>query len=593
MTRPLAAAFRRRARTGLAPALAFTATLAAAITIVAAQPVRSPWWTYADADAVYAASSLNLLLGAPVRFVDHPGLPLVELGALGYGVQFAVELATGDGGSRLEFVDRSMLNLDRGRIVFRSIAVAIYLLGATLSFLLLARLFGHWTWGLAGGFLWLAAPGIAPMSIQFRPDTPLAVFCLVFAYLAGRAVLGRSPPYFAGAAVALGFATMVKLHAAGMLPALAIAAVWAHPRPGWWQRLTSEAWPRVRVNRRKLAAVAGAWAALALFSNWNRVPFELTDQMLAAAAVPVLAAGGYLALAAVAGKRDAPAPVRALLDPFYAFVGFGVLVGLWIPITLDLPDGLRSLVNVGLGLTGRGINDPVEPFSAPLDQLAEFPLRQGVFVFAVAGIAAVVGLVRREPLPVVLFVGAAVLAVMAQARLAAIHYFAPAFMLSVPAALWLVWRERRLAAPLLVWPVIAFLVYPQFEHRRGAARDAEAFARSAAPSFEYVQRRLQPGELALAPSYWPHPDIRYFGTVEYYAHYTPPYPYRFVEPTFLAERIATQRSLRFRYLVGPAVGEIAGTQTISLGDLGTYKARRIPSAPDVAELVDGPQVAGG
>ena len=45
----------------------------------------------------------------------------------------------------------------------------------SLSFLFAARLFGHWTWGLAAGLLWAAAPGLTAMSIQLRPDVPLAV----------------------------------------------------------------------------------------------------------------------------------------------------------------------------------------------------------------------------------------------------------------------------------------------------------------------------------------------------------------------------------------------------------------------------------
>jgi hypothetical protein len=57
------------------PALALAATLAVALAIVVAQPVRSLWWTYADADATYTAASLNLLLGAArlnYRIVDVP-----------------------------------------------------------------------------------------------------------------------------------------------------------------------------------------------------------------------------------------------------------------------------------------------------------------------------------------------------------------------------------------------------------------------------------------------------------------------------------------------------------------------------------------
>ena len=149
-----------------------------------------------------------------------------------------------------------MLDLDRTRPVFRGIAIAWYLAGALLAFLLLGRLFGHWAWGLAGGLAWIAAPGLAAMSIQFRPDVPLAVLCLVFAFLVGRAVETRSPLLFAAAAFELGLATMVKLHAGGLLPALALAAVWRAPLAAW-----QPPW-------RRFAWATGALAAFAVLVNW-------------------------------------------------------------------------------------------------------------------------------------------------------------------------------------------------------------------------------------------------------------------------------------------------------------------------------------
>ena len=66
-------------------ALAFVLALGIAATIVAAQPLRSPWWTYADADASYTGVALNLVAGHPAQFVDHPGLPLTEATALVFG----------------------------------------------------------------------------------------------------------------------------------------------------------------------------------------------------------------------------------------------------------------------------------------------------------------------------------------------------------------------------------------------------------------------------------------------------------------------------------------------------------------------------
>ena len=71
--------------------LAAAAVVAVAVLIVVAQPLRSPWWTYADADASYTASALNLLLGEDVTFVDHPGLPLTEALAITFGAETLIE----------------------------------------------------------------------------------------------------------------------------------------------------------------------------------------------------------------------------------------------------------------------------------------------------------------------------------------------------------------------------------------------------------------------------------------------------------------------------------------------------------------------
>ena len=68
-----------------AAALAFVLAIVVAAVVVFAQPLRSPWWTYADADASYTGAALNLVAGYPAEFVDHPGLPLTEAAALAFG----------------------------------------------------------------------------------------------------------------------------------------------------------------------------------------------------------------------------------------------------------------------------------------------------------------------------------------------------------------------------------------------------------------------------------------------------------------------------------------------------------------------------
>lgn len=556
--------------------------LAVSAVMVVAQPLRSPWWTYADADATYTAASLDLLLGVPPRYLDHPGLPIEELGAVAFGIDYLAARATGRVESRQEYVDETLLDLDRARPIFRGVAAAFFLSGALLSFLLVGRLLGHWTWGLAAGLLWIAAPGLAAMSIQFRIDVPLAVFSLVVAYLIGRAVQTRSAAYFGAAGLALGLAMMVKMHAGGLLVALAIAAVWRRPGPGWWSELRRSAADWGGRRRHWLVAVGALWLALAVAMNWGQFPFDLTAEMAFAGAVPLLFVGAYLLAATQLRGR--------LVDPFYAFVAGSVLVGLALPATLDLPDGLRSLTNIVNGLAGGGINEDIPAFAAPLDQLEEFPLRQAVLVFALAGLGAVVGWFRSEPLPVVFFSGALVLAVMAQARLAAIHYFAPAFVLSVPAALWLLRGRHSGAASLLVWPVVLFLVWPQIEHKDSPARDLQSSADRVAPSLAVIEQRLKPGEVGLLPSYWPNADVRYFAVVQYFVGYAPTYPYRFLEAAPLGLQLSAELGLTPRYFTAPSVTGLSGEQEVEVGNAGTYVVRPVPGSQDVVELLSGPGI---
>jgi hypothetical protein len=578
----------RLALTRALPALALAAVVAASLAIVVAQPVRSPWWTYADADATYTASGLNLLIGVPVRYLDHPGLPLEETIAVVFGVDELVQRLTGDVSNGQEFVDGMLLDLDRTRPFFRTLAILFYLAGGVLAFVLLARLFGHWSWGFAGGLLWIAAPGLAAMSIQFRPDVALAVLCLVVAYLLGRAVETRSALLYGAAATVLGLAMMVKLHAAGLIPALALAALWRPPAPGWARQLREDVGSFARRRRRLLLAGAAAWVALAAILGLRRLPFELTPELVLALVGPGAVLAAYSALCLLAVRLEARGTLRRLADPFLAFLGGALFAGLLVPVTLDVPDGMRSLGNIAKGLTGGGVNEPVEPFSAPLDRLLDFPLRQALVLFLLAGVGAVVGLRRRDARPVVWFVGAAVLGVMGEARLAATHYFAPAFVVSLPAALWLLQRRAGRATSLLVWVLVAYAVVPQLDHRHAPAVDEAKFEAQATPALAYVESHLRPGEVALTPSYWPHPDPRYWGVVELYVAYTPDYPYRLLPASRLAAERAGEQGKRLRFYADFGVGKIHGEQQLQLADIGTFTVRR--ASDDVVELVAGPGV---
>ena len=561
--------------------LAVAGSLAAATLIVVNQPVRSPWWTYADADATYTASSLNLMIGNHTNYLDHPGLPLQEL----LGATFEARYLVGHDGSRTAFADGYMLHLDRARPYFRGFAIAFYLLGALLSCLLVGRWLAHWTWGLAAGVLWIAAPGLAAMSIQYRPDVPLSVLVLVSGYLIVRAAETRSALRFAGAAFMLGLAITVKMHAAGLLLPLVIAALWGHPRDGWGAALRSDARTVLRRWRILLGALLVLWILLVLTFDLERVPFTPTS-----AQKSILTLSVPLALYALAGlavhRRIGNRVVRAVLDPFYGLVAWALVAGVALPATIVLDDGLQMFVLILKGLSGKGINNGVQSFHA----WNEFKtsLRPQFAVFVLGGVASVVGAFRRDLRPLLWWSGALVMGAMAVKRLGALHYFAPSFVLSVPAVLWLFRRIPGRAASILVWPVVAWVVWPQIHYIHGAAGERATFDRVATPSIRLVASKLARGEVGLTPSYWFDGDTRYFELVQKYVIHSPEYPYRFLPDGPDASTYAADHNLRLRYYTGPLADPIGGTQQLTLGS-GTFTVTRIPEG-EVLRLDSGPGV---
>jgi len=489
--------------------------LGIAATIVVAQPLRSPWWTYADADASYTSVALNLVAGHPAQFVDHPGLPLTEATALVIGAD-ALLRGNVSRTDREAYVDTRLLDLDRTRAIFRGLAALLYLAGAALAFVLLARLFGHWTWGLAGSLLWLAAPGLQPMAIQLRPDVALALCCLVFAYLVGRAVAARDARLYAGAAFVAGLALMVKLHAIGLLVPLAVAVLWRPPPTAWrppWRRLT---W------------VTGVLAVFAVILNWDRVPYTPTAAQLGAlAGALALTLGGTLA---ASRKRAAAVPLA------YA-------AGVLLPVLLDPQDGLQALVVLAKSAAGRGVSD-VPSFGTPISALDDLAGFGGLVVLVVAILSAAYGFRRGDARPVVWAVGALTLGVLAWARPVAGHYLAPSFVLAVPAALWLFQRTPGARASLLVWPVVLLIAWPAFRDRDEPAKHAAKLEASGKTARATALAGLRPNEVRLVPPYSPDPDVRYFELVQLYVRHSPDYPYRLLPMTEAAIRYAESHGLK-------------------------------------------------
>jgi hypothetical protein len=344
----------------------------------------------------------------------------------------------------------------------------------------------------------------------------------------------------------------------------------------------------VRARRRLLAGLAAAWTALAILTNLLRDTFSPTGEQLQWLLAPPLVATGCVGVALAARRSTSHPLVRRVFDPFYGVVLLAVIAGTWIPVTLDVGDGLQALVNIARGLSGGGINAGIPLFQASLGQLTEPPLKQATAVFAIGLVAVVVGIWRKDPKPVVWMSAAAVLAVMAEARLAAVHYFAPAYVLSMFAALWLVQSRSLRSASLLVWPIVLYVALPAWDARRGPAQKVNEFAAVATPANAAFAARVQPGEVALVPSGWPFEDARYFELVYQYANYTPPYSYRTLPATVPAAELAAKLGLRLRYYFGPGLPETSAATVSFVGQLDVYTVRPVPGTYLVYELVRGP-----
>jgi hypothetical protein len=93
--------------------LGLAAVIAAAVFLAVRQPLGAPWWFYADADATYASSALNMAVGRHANYLDHPGLPELEILTLSFE---AVSLP--HGGPNRTWAGDEMLHLDRARVIF-------------------------------------------------------------------------------------------------------------------------------------------------------------------------------------------------------------------------------------------------------------------------------------------------------------------------------------------------------------------------------------------------------------------------------------------------------------------------------------------
>jgi hypothetical protein len=351
----------------------------------------------------------------------------------------------------------------------------------------------------------------------------------------------------------------MKLSAVGMVVPLVVAAAW---RPPPREGLRTTFAPLVTWARRNvlwLVPVGLAWLVLCWIYNRERLPIVQTDDQRAILVTGATVIAGYTAFSYLTEHLRIPWADR-IFRLAYAWILIAFVFGLFLPASLVLDDGVQMLVAMKESLTGHRVNEGIEPFeNFTFESLRRWPLNAMVVVVVLGAAAGLLGILRRQYWPFLLALGSVVLALMAAARYSYDYYYAPAFAVAIPGALWLFRRSGRAAAPVYVVAVaVGFYGYAltkvqTSEPPRDEAIDASAQA--------LADELLGPGEVILAGHYYmPIEDVRFGSLVDGSVDHVPEYPYRFLSSL----RVVGERQLAPAYVVGgtelPAAGEVATIQ---------------------------------
>jgi Dolichyl-phosphate-mannose-protein mannosyltransferase len=568
--------------TGLVERLQSVAPLAAVLIVgcilVAAEPVTAPWWINADADGTYAASALNIISGDRSRYFDHPGLVNQELLAVTFGFQ-----ALPSGGASRIWATNEITHLNRARWVYRGWAIALFLGGALLAYSLMRRLFGHWSWGVAGGLLWLAQPTLTD-AIQIRPDVLLAALMLLAGYFIVTGFERRSVARYAVAAGLTGVALMDKVHAVALIPALLLATAFAYPGSDWSTKLTDDG--KHFLIRRWLAVglATALWVVLFFVLNGHHDSFSTAGADGALLGLTLFALFDYALATWVVHHFVRWHVARRIFDPFYLMLIGALAVGVALPLLLMMTNSLWILSLSLQTLLGGNINSGVKPFADVLPIVTSFPVLEAMIVIVVAGVAAVVGVARRTAWPLIWFAAAATATLLAMARSGELRYYAPGYVLAIPAAFWLLRRRGSVVAPVLVWVLVLVVLVPSFVHMRDDAHKAHAAETQSAAANQLADKLLGPNQFAVVSGYYyPVADARWWSLVANYIYSAPDYPYRFVPDVPAAIQAATSEGEHASYYIGPLALGISHRQTLTLGS-GTYEVSPIASGQSFAKL---------
>jgi Dolichyl-phosphate-mannose-protein mannosyltransferase len=530
------------------------ATAAVALLLAFLQPIGAPWWILSDPDGQYLGSSLNILIGNHTYFLDHPGLPTQDALAVGFGGQYLLDKARGKVDNRQQFVDRKFLDLDSARSLYRTWAVLVWIAGALLVYWAVGRFLGHWTWGLAGGLLYLCAPALVDHAFGLRPDSPLSALCAAIAVLIAVGFTQRRAAAYAWAAALLGLALTFKTPAIFMAVPLIVAAVWRPPADGWGRPFAGNTLRWLRRHVYWLVPLAAVWTYICYLFNRERLPVFTNDPQRHAALNWLLVLVFFLVAGFVA-DRFRIGIVRRVFSVFTALVVVAFTLGYALPVTLILDDGIQSVVTTWDTLKGGQVNENITLFSNfDLSTLFTYPVWSATLLVALAVAAAVIGARRRIWWPALLALTALALDISAAARLNYPNYYGPAATVAILPALWLI-KGNRIRVPLAGWVLVAALLIPVFVELKTSASGDEAVNAAAQ---QLADQRLKPGEVMIVPIYTiPIEDVRFAGLVDGFVDYVPSnYPYRFLDPT---SRALQERPLKPRYYVDSAAAIAAIT----------------------------------
>jgi hypothetical protein len=502
--------------------------------VLAVQPLRSPWWSGYDYDTVYGASALALLRGERSAFYDHPGVPLQETLA---GALTVTSLVSAPDEDRAGRADAFLADLDRLRPYLRTLAAAFLVLSALIAFAAVAWVFRSAAAGAFAGLCLLAAPDVIAWAAVLKPDPLLAALSVATVALLVEGARRRSASLYVGAAATIGFAISVKVHALGLLAPLAAAVVFWPPRTVAPRDVIAEALAAVRRQRRVLTVIAAVGLVLAVLLN---ALAALPDaRSLAELGVAVVLATG---LALVLQRATRRTSARRYVD-LAIMLGAAGLAGAIVPNLLyaNMPGPMLRWLAVTL--SGRGVETTVGSTVAPWDVLQPWG---GLAALAAVGL--VIALRAGDRTTLLWAFAAAAMGGLALLRYGSVHYYTPAIALLAPLAL------PALAA-LARWPLVLavalFVVFfPAYRAGIDEARDRGQIARETERVNEWVEPRLQNGEVAL--TFLESNDSRYFNLVRFYDGTDREPVYRFLPATSDGVAYAASHNLHVRYVIAAA-----------------------------------------